>query len=449
MKRPVRKLLSAAALTVVITASTAMLYAQTYTDLFNFDGIHGSEPQYPQLLAQGRDGNLYGTTPSSKHDMGVVFRFTPGGIAKVLHTFDGTDGDRSFSGLTLGTDGDFYGTTFAGGTDRSGTVFKITPNGTLTTLHNFTAAEGQTEAPPIQAAEGNFYGTVGGIAYRVARSGTFTSLASLPGPTTTNPLLQATNGDFYGTGGGGTSNLGTAFRITSNGTVTVIFNFDPHVPEANAPLIQASDGNFYGTTYVGGDHKQGVVFKLTPKGAVTALHNFPDPNFPKDGTQPHAGLLQASDGNLYGVTEDGGSLGYGVIFELTFAGDYSIVYNFDPATGSNPTSTPMQHTDGTIYGLTQGGGTNGLGVAYSLNLGLPPFVRLLPVIGKVGETVEILGQGFTGTTAVSFNGISATFNVESDTYLTAIVPTGATSGVVSVTTLSGILNSNQQFQVKP
>jgi len=436
----------AACIAVFFAAAVAMSHAQTYTVLFDFDGVHGSEPQYPQLLAQGRDGNLYGTTPSSKHDTGVVFRFTPAGVPKVLHTFDGTDGDRSLSGLTLGTDGYFYGTTSEGGSNSLGTIFKISANGALTTLYNFGLGQGQNELPLIQAADGNFYGTTSSIAYRIGR-GTFAVLASLSD--SSSPLLQATDGDFYGTGGGGTSNDGIAFRMMADGIVTVIFNFDAHVPAANAPLIQASDGNFYGTTYVGGDHKQGVVFKLTPKGAVTALHNFPDPNFPKDGANPHAGLLQASDGNLYGVTETGGSTGYGAIFEITLAGDYSILYNFTPATGSNPTATPMQHTNGKIYGLAQGGGTSGLGVAYSFDFGLPPFVRLLPVIGRVGETVEILGQGLSGTTAVSFNGIAATFNLVSDTYLTATVPSGTTSGAVSVTTLAGVLNSNQAFQVKP
>jgi uncharacterized repeat protein (TIGR03803 family) len=441
-----RRMFSATTLAIFFSAAIAVSRAQTYTDLFNFDGVHGSEPQYPQLLAQGPDGNLYGTTPSSRQGTGVVFRFTPAGTPKVLHTFDGTDGDRSLSGLTLGTDGDFYGTTSEGGSYSLGTIFKISANGTLTTLYSFGLGDGQTELPLIQAADGNFYGTTPSIAYRIG-SGTFAVLASLSD--TSSPLLQATDGDFYGTAGGGTSNDGIAFRMMPDGIVTVIFNFDAHVPAANAPLIQASDGNFYGTTYVGGDHKQGVVFKLTPKGAVTALHNFPDPSFPKDGANPHAGLLQASDGSLYGVTENGGSAGYGAIFEITLAGDYTILYNFNPATGSNPTATPMQHTNGKIYGLAQGGGTSGLGVAYSFDLGLPPFARLLPVIGKVGETVEILGQGLTGTTAVSFNGIAATFNVESNTYLTATVPTGATTGVVSVTSPGGVLNSNQAFQVKP
>ncbi len=368
----------------------------------------------------------------------------------MLHNFVRTDGQRPYSGLTLGTDGDFYGTTYLGGTENLGTVFKIAANGSLTTLRNFTRTDGRTEAPPIQAADGDFYGTVGGTAYKIAQSGAFTSLASLPGASQPSPLLQATDGNLYGTtANGGKSDHGTVFKMTPDGTVTVIFNFDARVPGDLATLMQGSDGNFYGTTYGGGDNKFGTVFKSTPTGAVTVLHNFSDPNYPNDGAYPVAELLQASDGNFYGATAEGGSKGYGIIFEITSFGGYSILYNFDLPTGSQPSATPMQHTNGKIYGLAYGGGTKSLGVAYSFDLGLPPFARLLPVIGKAGETVEILGQGFTGTTAVSFNGAAATFNVVSDTYLTATVPSGATSGVVSVTTPGGVLNSNQAFQVKP
>jgi uncharacterized repeat protein (TIGR03803 family) len=387
------------ALTVVLlicAGTTPVAQAQIYTNLFNFDDEHGADPQNPQLLAQGRDGNLYGTAPNGNKG-GTVFRFTPDGTPKVLSYFDGINGARSYSGLTLGTDGDFYGTTFIGGSNRDGTIFRITPAGSLKRLYDFTSGQTSPTAPPIEAADGDFYGTSGESAYRLTRGGAFAFLATLPGGST-SPLLQAMNGNFYGTtNSGGTSNNGTVFTMTAQGIVTVIFNFDNHVPAFDGPLIQGTDGNFYGTTYGGGDNKSGIVFKLTPKGVVTALHSFPDPTYPDDGAHPYAGLLQASDGNFYGVTFNGGTMGYGIIFEITAAGDYSILYNFDPATGSNPASTPMQHTNGTMYGLTEAGGL-GDGAAYSFSLGLPPFVRLQPTLGKAGTVIEFLGQGFTGTT---------------------------------------------------
>jgi uncharacterized repeat protein (TIGR03803 family) len=215
-------------------------------------------------------------------------------------------------------------------------------------------------------------------------------------------------------------------------------------------MVQGSDGNFYGTALEGGAYNGGVVFRLTPQGAITVLHNFLDPNYPNDGYDPYAGLVQATDGNFYGVTNwGGGECDCGVIFQITPNGAYSILYSFDRTHGSYPWSTPMQHTNGKIYGLASSGGTSEDGVVYSLDMGLGPFVSLVSTSGKVGKTVEVLGQGFTGTTAVSFNGTAATFTVVRDTYLKATVPSGATTGAVTVTTPGGILNSNTQFRVTP
>jgi uncharacterized repeat protein (TIGR03803 family) len=189
------------------------------------------------------------------------------------------------------------------------------------------------------------------------------------------------------------------------------------------------------------------VFRLTSQGAITVLHNFPDPHYPNDGVQSYAGLLQATDCNFYGVTEYGGAAGYGVIFQITSAGAYSILYNFDGTHGGRPESTPIQHTDGKIYGLTIFKGPPNDGVVYNFDMGLEPFVGLVSNTGKVGEAIEVLGQRLTGTTGVSFNGTSATYIVVSDTYLRTMVPSGATTGFVTVTTPGGTLTSNKEFRV--
>lgn len=445
----------AAALALTV-ASAGASYAQTYTDLFNFDGVHGASPYDPELLSQGRDGNLYGTTPSGgKFNGGVVFRVTQDGSPKILRDLTSADGDLPYSGLTLGTDGDFYGTAFRGGLygggNGDGTAFKITPNGILTNLHSFNSADPSPQAPPIQAADGYFYGTSGKSIYKISSSGTYTYLASIPGNSSA-PLVQATDGSFYGTTwNGGLSNNGTVFKLAADGTVKTVVSLDSaHGSAPYAPLIQASDGNFYGTTIQGGINKGGVVFELTPQGVFTVLHNFPDPTVPQDGQTLYAGLLQATDGNFYGVAE-GSSTGpnCGALFEITPTGHYSILYNFVCTNGAYPVSTPMQHTNGIIYGLTWMGGTDNDGVVYSFNANLPPFIRLLPTVGASGGVIDILGQGFTSATSVTFNGTAAAFKVVSDTFLEAIVPSGASTGVVSVITPGGVLNSNQAFQVKP
>jgi len=443
---------------VLMVATATVATAQTYTDLYNFDVTHGSCTLLDACgaPAQGRDGNLYGTTTyGGTNNMGVAFRITPSGRLKVLYNFDGVHGSNSYNGLTLSTDGNFYGTTYGGGAYGHGTIFKITKSGSLTTLYSFTGGTDgyQPAAPPIQGTDGNFYGATSpwplpGTAYKITSSGTFTLLGSLPAASGV-PLLQGTDGNFYGTTmWGGAGSDGTVFQMTPEGIATIVYSFTSTEYWPQSPVIQGSDGNFYGTTEVG-SYGWGVVYKLTPRGAITVLHNFPDPNYPNDGKMPWAGLVRGTDGNFYGVTVYNGTSGGGVIFRITAADAYSILYTFDGGHGQNPASTPMQHTNGKLYGLTNYGGTYNDGVVYSFDVGLKPFVSLVSTSGKVGKTIEVLGQGFTGTTAVSFNGTAATYTVVSDTYLKTRVPSGTTTGPVTVTTPGGTLNSNTPFRVTP
>ena len=163
-----------------------------------------------------------------------------------------------------------------------------------------------------------------------------------------------------------------------------------------------------------------------------------------------AGVVQATDGNLYGLTQAGGSSFDGVAFRISSNGSYSLLASFDASTGALPLVTLLQHTNGLLYGLADAGGAYSGGTFYSLNVGLKPFVSLVSFLGPVGTTIGILGQGFTGTKKVTFGGGSAAaFTVVSDTYLTATVPTGALTGFVAVRTPSGILKSNRKFIVSP
>lgn len=166
-------------------------------------------------------------------------------------------------------------------------------------------------------------------------------------------------------------------------------------------------------------------------------------------------LIQGTDGNLYGVTDTGGAnVFYGTVFELTASGILTTLHSFDSTDGNGPDGTLLQATDGRFYGTTLLGGTNancsgGCGAVYSLDIGLAPFASLLRDSGSIGSQMGILGQGFSGTTNVSFNGTAASFTVVSATYLATRVPSGATSGFVTVTTPGGTLTSNREFRVKP
>jgi uncharacterized repeat protein (TIGR03803 family) len=209
--------------------------------------------------------------------------------------------------------------------------------------------------------------------------------------------------------------------------------------------MQAADGNLYGTTVQGGFSSAGVIFKITTGGTYTTLHNF---NGTSDGNQGYSGLVQATDGNLYGVSGMGGASSVGTLYKITTGGTFSVLHNFDSTHGANPQSYLTQDTNGILYGDAQLGGTENDGVFYSLDLGLAPFVRLVSTAGKVGSKIGILGQGFSKTSVVKFGGVQVkTFTLEGTTYISATVPVGAIDGKVTVTTGSTELTSSQTFIV--
>jgi hypothetical protein len=138
-----------------------------------------------------------------------------------------------------------------------------------------------------------------------------------------------------------------------------------------------------------------------------------------------------------------------VLFNITKSGTYKVLHTFLVGEASEPQATQIQHTNGKIYGLVNGRNNSDGGAIYSLDVGLKPFVFLLTTSGKSGQTVEILGDALTGTSAVTFGTGSASFRVVSDTYLTAVVPVKGTTGSVTVTTPSAVLTSSKPFKVMP
>lgn len=455
---------------LVLALAAAMLpalaHAQTYTVLYNFGAGSGDpiNPDFGSILAQGRDGFLYSTsTNGGSNSTGTVYKASTTGVITVLKNFDSTTA-FTYSGLTLGTDGNLYGANLDGGTgtNAAGTAFKITPTGTFTVLHNFVDGTdgGYPQSPPIQASDGNYYGVASGAGivlstlYKVTSAGVFTALHTFAGGNTdagdviASPI-QGTDGNLYGCSyGGGTTGNGTIFKSTTAGHITVLHSFTGTDGSQCTGLIQGTDGNLYGATASGGTGNSGVVFKSTTGGTYTLLHSL---NGTTDGQQARLGL-QATDGNLYGeAVFGGGTNSIGTIFKVTTSGTYTVLYSFVGNQGDYGENFLTQHTNGLIYGTTASGGaaTNG-GVLFSLNVGLAPFAKLVTTSGKVGSSLEILGQGLTGTTSVKFNGVAATtFSVSSDTYMTATVPSGAKTGTVTVTAPSGIYNSSRQFRVTP
>jgi uncharacterized repeat protein (TIGR03803 family) len=159
---------------------------------------------------------------------------------------------------------------------------------------------------------------------------------------------------------------------------------------------------------------------------------------------------KGSDGNFYGVTEYGGANGYGAVFSITPSGTLTTLHSFDATDGTYAAAALLQAVNGAFYGTTSYGGADDLGTVFTLSTGLGPVIEALSYRGTIGSTVGFLGQGFTSSTTVSFNGNkSAKVSVQSSTYLTATVPSSATTGYVTATTSGGTLKSNNIFHVIP
>ncbi len=469
------------------------LSAQTFNPLVSFDYTDGALP-YSSMI-QGTDGNYYGTTiDGGLYGRGVVYKLTSGGTLSTVYSFcaqsNCTDGAEPFGAVVQAANGDFYGATYSGGANSNslclystgcGTVFKLTPAGVLTTLYSFCAQTSCSDgsAPNgglVQGANGDFYGTTlaggadnYGTVFKITPAGVLTTLQSFDDTDGYYPdagLTLATNGYFYGTTlGGGAHYGGSIFKISAAGTLTTVYSFcaQEGCTDGYGPydaLIQASNGNLYGVVASGGAGTEsacdlsggagwGTIFEITPGGAFTLLHTFED----TDGATPDGSLVQATDGNLYGTTACGGTNGAGTIFKIgPDGGTLTSLYSYaaPPPTGAGANQGLLQATNGTFYGTTTEGGTDSDGLAFSLSVGLSAFVETQPTSGKVGTPVKILGNNLTGTSAVTFNGTAASFSVSaSGTYINTKVPTGATTGYVKVTTPGGVLTSNVKFRVLP
>jgi uncharacterized repeat protein (TIGR03803 family) len=277
-------------------------------------------------------------------------------------------------------------------------------------------------------------------------------------------LVEASNGSFYGLTEGGNTAHPTLFKMLPAGKLTTLHTFcvdlstclDGDLP--TGPLVEGPDGDLYGVTLNGGTAGGGTIYKTTLAGELTTLYNFCGTVKCPDGSIPDVGVTLGSDGNFYGTTTRGGNRisggcgsGCGVIYQLTSQGAFTTLYKFCPQTkcqnGPQNYTPLMQGTDGSFYGMSGVPGAQHPGTIYKLDVGLAPFVKTLPVSGKAGLNVIILGNNLIGATEVAFNGTAAVFKVVSNTEITARVPAGATSGAVTVNTPTGTLSSNVVFRV--
>jgi uncharacterized repeat protein (TIGR03803 family) len=311
-----------------------------------------------------------------------------------LYNFDGTHGGSPTAGLVQGADGGMYGISERGSNEAlcnpfgCGTVFKITLEGVLVVLHYFDGIDGYVPSASLtQGTDGEFYGTTElggeysqGTVFKITSSGALTTLydfCALPdcsdGAGPTSPLVQGSDGNFYGTTGGDNVTGGSVFRITSGGTLTTLYNFCPdntnckHGSQPYGGLIEASDGRLYGTTFGGGASDLGTVFRITLDGELTTLYSFcPRGNTCHHGTSPEAGLIEGANGNFYGTTSQGGAdSNSGTVFEISSGGILTTLHTFCSqhidrrcVDGADPISALVLAPDGNFYGTTYEGGVH-------------------------------------------------------------------------------------------
>jgi uncharacterized repeat protein (TIGR03803 family) len=297
-------------------------------------------------LIVGSDCALYGTTYGgswSNIGGGTAFRITLAGELNYLAEFDDETGVGPFDRLTAASDGNLYGTTSRGaGWVLTGGIFKLTPDGAVTTLALFDGSNGGSpRGGLIEGSDGRFYGMTdrggtndAGTIFRISADGSHESLWSFTGGTGEDRsgysirggLTEDADGNFYGMAfAGGPHGSGTIFRVTPSGEFTRLHSFNQVTPELGCncglngptgPLLLASDGNFYGVTWWGASSwetgERGSVFRMTPDGTVTPIVYFPEGG-PTDSL---GGLIESSDGYLYGTSYYGGDENSGSVFRV-------------------------------------------------------------------------------------------------------------------------------------
>lgn len=267
-------------------APDGRLFGTTEAEVFVLSKAGDINPELPctthvfsSPLTLGLDGRLYGVHWDTPSGHGSVSRTTTEGCPSDRpHVFTGADGSVPFGGVLQASDGDFYGTTSAGGAFGVGTIYKMTADGVLTTLHHFAETDGASPA---------------------------------------GPLIEGLDGVLYGTTVlGGDQGVGTVFRISRDGAFETLH--DLQLSEGAyvfAGLTQASDGAFYGAAAAGG-LGAGTVFRITATGVFSVVHRFG----PGEGAYPIAGLTEGTDGHLYGMTPWGGQRNAGTIYRILVGG---------------------------------------------------------------------------------------------------------------------------------
>ena len=439
-----------------------MTPAGIITRLAEFTGASGPLPGRGPLapLVEGLDGEFLGVTSAGgSNEGGTIFQMTTSGEALTLFEFDNPD-ESPETPLTQGADGHFYGTTLTDGASGAGSIFRLTSDGTFTTLIEFSGMEGPRRgARPASALtlgdDGNLFGTTsaGGVSdagtiFKLTPAGEFTTLvdfsgadAPTPGSTPLGALLLASDGHLYGTtSAGGPQDEGTAFRLTQGGEFTSLFAFggseaEDHGSAPAVALVEGGDGNFYGTAGPGGRFENATVYMMTPGGVVTTFHEF------QDDENPEGPLVTGPNGDLYGVQAADGTAGQ--IYRMVFRGKPTTYLLAPPAPGRE-----IERTRATVRSSINPRGSLVTGVRIEYGTDGATFPSVLPVpvslAGYQGITVGRTLEGLAAGTTYYYR-----FRVSSDlgesvskvqTFSTLAAPEVGITPVSEVTPTSARLN---------
>jgi uncharacterized repeat protein (TIGR03803 family) len=435
------------------------------TTLVEFGGkVIGAKGANPYAaLVKGPDGALYGTTAKGgKSDHGTIYSVTTNGTLKTLVEF--TDlgpkkGAAPYAALTLFSDGNFYGTTARGGAGDNGTIFQMTPAGALKTLAEFTGRAGKKrgalpESPLVVGPDASFYGTTFaggkynvGTIYKVTPAGDVTTLIDFGGPNRgAQPqagLVLGQNGKFRGTTlRGGKGNSGTVFEVSASGELRTLLEFPGVNPDtySQGGIIRAKDDNFYGVSAASGLFGKGSVFQITSLGAATTLSEFSDNGGPNSPKNPRAPLLQAQNGDFYGVTVNGGTQNLGTIFKitsdgvLTFLAEFTGIDSFNK--GAFPRAALIQTSPDDFYGVTSQGGAADAGTIFHMT-----------ATGTLTTLVEFTGEGGTNKGTAP----DSSLVLGSDLNLHGTTARGGARGFGTVFTMTpeGVLTTQVEFADDP
>ncbi|NOS93300.1 MAG: T9SS type A sorting domain-containing protein [Cyclobacteriaceae bacterium] len=392
----------------------------------NLGGSNGSTPN--STLSQTSNGEVFGTTYlGGLNNSGVIFKIKPDGTGFTkLHDFDNIDGATpNRTKIVEAPNGELYSTTYYGGSDNKGVIYKIRKDGTgFTKLFEFNGSNGSFPNSLIFHPNGNLYGTTNnggvvarGVIYKIKQDGSgFTKLFDFSYGNGVNPignLIVGLDGYIYGTtSGGGSLGYGVIFRINSDGSnFNVIFNLGGNYGgNPIGGLLQSSDGYLYGTTSIGGANDLGVIYRILPDGSdFSVLHNFNAAN----GAKSSSNLVEGGDGYLYGTTDVGGINNSGVVFKIRKDGTDYTKFDLTPNFGTNPYGAPLLVT-------AQSGTAPDIYVKSPADLAVGVNISFMMSVNMMGTTnsytIELNSKpNFTGTPIV-FNSTSPYFTAKGLTY---------------------------------